>query len=318
MSLKSFICATSLVSVVTISLYGVGCGSSSKGGNPEGGTGGTAGSGGSGGSGGMGGTGGTGGSGGKGGSGGSGGFPIDAPMDTGPTCAPGSLTGFTPAINPTPTGKCTQKQVTNFVNSCLGGNPDASSTACNDEITGPDMGCVFGCLVTNWTASSSMTSYTTTPWGGLIVADGFQFFDVGGLLVAADSSAATKTCATDLESGLECVLQACTASCPVTLPKSGSCSADPTCNAEAMALQNCLGTAQPSMGSGECSKYNTAANTDCASVFSMETGPIATALTALTAIESSTCQSASPPAMCAQAWETYLDLICTGSIPGGG
>jgi hypothetical protein len=52
-------------------------------------------------------------------------------------------------------GMCTTALISQIVDVCWGGSPDAGATACADLYTGnaAAMTCLFGCMVTPWTSS---------------------------------------------------------------------------------------------------------------------------------------------------------------------
>lgn len=314
MSFKKALGFVAFGSAVTIAIYGAGCGGSGSG------TGGAAGKGGAAGGGGGGGTMGTGmgGAGGAGGGGGSGGSPFEG-GDAGGACDPGSLTGFTPAMNASAisAGACTATMISNIINDCFpGANPDASAgSACTDLLgDAATKQCFTGCITTNWTSASSGVTYTTTPWGGLLYSlnpGELEFIDFGACISLSEpSNMAAQTCAKDEEESLECILQACLSNCPIPM-ETGECSADPACVTAENAFDDCYTAA----AKGECMSYSTAINTDCATV-TADSGPLADCLSAISVLTSTSSPS---PAEVSKALNQYLDIIClAGGIPDGG
>jgi hypothetical protein len=312
MSLRNVLGVVAFGSAVALALYGVGCGSSSPGNG--GGAAGTSGTGSKGTSG----SSGTAGSGG--GAKGSGGTTGVSPFEGGDapgSCEPGSLTGFTPAVNPSAvsTGMCTSAQIASIVENCFpGANPDAASSACTDLLAdAATKQCYTGCVATDWTAAASGVTYTTTPWGGLLYLlnpGETDLIDVGACYAnAAPGDAVVQTCAKDIEEWEECGLQACASNCPVPM-ETGEC--DATC----MAAQTAFFACETAANSGGCKTYYDAINTDCAAV-TADSGPIFDCNSAVSALQS----TSATPAQIGTALNQYLDIICVaGGIPeaGGG
>jgi hypothetical protein len=312
MSLRNVLGVVAFGSAVALALYGVGCGSSS------GGTGGAAGTTGTSGTKGTGGAAGSSGSGG--GSKGTGGTSGVSPFeggDSGGTCEPGSLTGFTPGLNPSAVsvGMCTSAQINSIVADCLAEPADAGSGPCNDLLAdAATKTCFDSCVFSNWTGSASGVTYTPNAWGGLVYLANpgeTNFVDYGACYAnAAPGDMVVQTCAKDIEEWTECQLQACATNCPVPNEMTTPCEDVPECEAAQTALNGC----QTASNSGVCKTYYDNVNTDCASV-TADSGPIFDCNSAISVLTSTTATLA----QVATAFTQYLDIICVaGGIPEGG
>jgi hypothetical protein len=241
-------------------------------------------------------------------------------------CEPGSVSSVTFGLNPSAAsaGMCTPALISEIVDNCLGGDPDAGTTTCNDLLqpNTPVYTCFYDCVTVDWTGSTSATNYLSTPWGGIInlpssIPGGdFQSLNVGGCIVAAaGGNAAATACAADIEEDLECDLEACGANCPLPAET------DPTYDEATSAFYNCFNVADPTSGTGgECSKYSTAINTDC----SADSGPVAAAFNTCVGLAGNDGVINDPSSSLAdyvQAWNQYLNLVCgpgTTTTPDGG
>jgi hypothetical protein len=321
MSLKNMVGVVAFGSAVALALYGVGCGSSSPGGGA--GSGGAAGSG-KGGSTGSG-SGGTTGSG-SGGSHGSGSggttgispFP-DGGSDAG-SCKPGSLAGFTPGLNTSgiSAGMCTNAEIATIVTACF--LSTSTETTCG-ALTTAEMTCLHSCIVTDWTSATSGLTYAAAPWGALIAVEWgtgttagiAEFNNVGGCYAAAapTNPDATK-CETDYQEAEECFLQACATNCPLPAQSSSDYTAAAT------ALQNCIYDVIPEKGSGICSSYGTAVNTDCAVFGSPDAGIADSGAVGACNDALAIFQLAKPTdAQLTHAYNEFFGTIC-GTGPGDG
>ncbi len=237
------------------------------------------------------------------------GVPDTGLVDSSLVCAPGSLAGFTPALNANAVsaGSCTTTMITNIVNDCLFGTSSACTKLLADAATS---NCYTGCVYTDWTASPSQTSYASTPWGGFIYIEnpGFSsLFNWGGCIAQADpSSLAAQKCGTDWEETLECAIQACAASCPV--PTSGDASV-----ADQTALFDCINAAYALPGDasagGECASYNLALDTDC-SALPVDSGVLNDCLDEMAVLDGEVDAGLSGVTA---AYTQYLDILCTGA-----
>jgi hypothetical protein len=325
MSLKTTVCVMAFCGAFAAALCGVACSGSAGGG--AGGSGGAAGSMGAGG---TRGSGVTQDSGEASGSGGSMGAPFDAgPPDRGPPkCAPGSLAGFTPAMNPSPRslGRCTDALIGPIVDACYGGDPDASASACSSLLADPAAKtCYFGCLVTPWTGASPETSYEPAAWGGLLRAywlygltsyTSMDFFDYGGCLAAAaPKDSAAQACAKAYEESQECLLEACIPSCPLpAVPDGENELTDPAWIAAANQQADCLDSA----GTSACSKYSDALTSACSGSGLYApyeaTGPVAACNSAIMTFSSSSSTAAQRVA----AYRQLFGVVCGSGVVDGG
>jgi hypothetical protein len=241
-------------------------------------------------------------------------------------CEPGSVTGVKFGLNPSAAsaGMCTPALIETIVDDCLGGDPDAGTDTCT-QILQPHTAvysCFYNCVSVNWTSSSTLSNYASTPWGGILnllyaSGGGFEPLNLGGCILAASGgNAAATTCAEDVEADLECDLQACGANCPLPAPT------DPSFNEATTALTDCFGAADPmSDTGGECSKYSAAVAADCLA----DSGPVAAAVNLCTGLSSTINDPGSTLADYVQAWNQYLSLLCgpaaasdAGKADGGG
>jgi hypothetical protein len=337
MSLKNFVGVVAFGSAVAVSLYGVGCGSSSPGGGAGKGGGAGSGSGGSTGSGSGGSTGsGTGGSHGTGSGGSTGVSPFpDAGDGGGSTCAPGSVTGAAVGLNPSGFSVgCTATEVSNIFADCI--SSTGSSSACSTLLTGstPTKDCYLGCVFSDWTAvdgstTKQGTTWTSSPWGALVFAlstgteettDGsgssgggeINYINTGGCYTAvAPTDTGAQKCATDLQESIECGLTACLPSCVVpTPPGTEECTAasDPSCFAAQSKFFDCTDDASK----GGCAKYNTAAMTDCAA-YEGDSGTFGQC----NAIQSALSDQDASVAEVDAALLKLVNIICLGNTDGG-
>jgi hypothetical protein len=217
----------------------------------------------------------------------------------GAVCAPVTLTGFTPTLNASAlgAGACTTTMITNIVADCL--STTATSTTCTDLLTdNATKTCYTGCVATDWTAAASGTSFSSTPWGGIVYSlnpGETDFLNFGGCISAAlPTNATVQKCATDTEESLECELAACLSSCSVA--------SDGTTGQAA--LFTCLNDA----AAGECSTYANAENTDCATLPSNAT--LTDCLNDIDIVSGSTDAGTTS---IDTAITQYLDIVCTGS-----
>jgi hypothetical protein len=241
------------------------------------------------------------------------------PFEDGPEgstmCEPGSLTGFTPALNPSAitAGMCTAKQIVDIVNVCFSAKADAGS-ACESLLAdSATKQCFTGCVSTEWTAAASGTTYTPSPWGGLLYTlnpGQTTYIDLGACIVqAAPAEKSAQTCGKDYEELVECALSACAANCSVPLT-TGDCSTDPACEAAETALYSCM---EATMSSG-CKKYNDAVTADCAPLMDAGSGLVSDCVRDVGIIESVSADAGVESAALIQ----YLDIICLGGLPDGG
>ncbi len=223
---------------------------------------------------------------------------FDGGYDVVTTCAPGSIAGFTPTVE-TPTPVCTTAQVSAIVSACfiadLDGGADASAAACEAIITSPSYStCFDDCIYTTTTA---------TPWGALVQLENpgpTTYFDTGECVSALDPSTTGQACASDLEAELQCLLFACSTSCPVPADT------DPGYAAAENALDACFSLAAST--TGVCASYVTAIDGDCASE-AVDGGLGDPCFVAENVIDTTT----STPAQLTSAWNQYLDAVC---VPG--
>jgi len=251
MSLKRILCVASISSAAAMSLYGVGCSSSSPGNT-----------------------------GGK-DSGSDSVINKDAPsmmkdaaqeslpmLDVAPppmSCSAMSSVTVTPTLHATPPATdCTPAIIDQILQCFSTVNPDASDTACSSLIMMPAYStCYGGCMVTE-TLTPANDQTASSAWGGEIVLEGSQgyvgYYNLGGCVAALDPSADGQACATAIEANIECLTTACNA---CTFPASSSTMVTPD-GGDVTGYANCEGTVEPNTGTGACTATAEAVTTACA------------------------------------------------------
>jgi hypothetical protein len=223
-------------------------------------------------------------------------------------CAP-SFADAAFGVNPSPGPVCTPSVIDSIVGACF--SPDAGTSSCNAfiELNAAAKSCYLQCIFTDWTYSSSATSYASTPWGAFVyVPDSLDpsFVDVGQcLLAAAPGDPAVVSCATAMEEALECEIEACAPSCPIPM----SCQMDPTSCPELTSFYTCVSDA----ASGVCATYESSMKSECATI-DAGGNVVNDCLVAAQTIQTAT---GTTPAY-ESAVREFLDIACTGSLPGGG
>jgi hypothetical protein len=300
MSLKRVLCVASISSAVAMSLYGVGCSSSSPSESKDSGGGGNE----------------TGvmhhpdtGSGGNDSQGDELSMINEGGTGDGPSaaCTPPSTLTVTPVLHdPGAASMCTAELVSTLITACF--DPNTATVATCTSARGAStaaMACLTGCMLTD--LDPTMAKSATSEWGGVLNLDmqgGLGFYNLGGCIAALDSSAAGQKCATDVEANVECLTIAC-----------GECSdsAKALTDAQLQDFSACQAAAEPSTGTGPCTPYSMAVNTDCTSeIKDTSPGPGIACFEALNVIESET--TSTPVAQSFAAFKVLFGSICAPSL----
>jgi hypothetical protein len=163
----------------------------------------------------------------------------DVKTDTGPTCTPQSVAGWTPAWK-APTGAhqgaCGAGEASALIDACFG--DDATEESCSEAET--TYAACDTCLFTDDTASQ---------WGPIVYFSEVDYYDTneGGCVALVTGETAATGCGAKLNAAYDCGLAACGAVCPVNT------------DADFVALDKCLAAAEadPAM----CKTYVDEANT---------------------------------------------------------
>ena len=128
-----------------------------------------------------------------------------APVETGPVCAPSSISGFTPPPYRharQELGACAPADITQFDGVCFN-VVSGSLTLCNVFHKANPV--CYACLVSN---------LTDTSWGPVVIANAVPSVNVAGCLELTDPAALA--CSQSLATTLQCQHALCDGPCPVT------------------------------------------------------------------------------------------------------
>jgi hypothetical protein len=207
-------------------------------------------------------------------------------LDAVAACVPADVSGFKPSYEPppdvSPMGGCSTDQLDSLILACF--DPTATSAMCNAWVSAKKNEDCLHCWSGPVTAASwAPVIYSTTPGGGQAI-----FVNTGGCIALSDPGQVT--CAQNTEYALECVLAACSSSCPI--PDTG----------DTMAASNALNTCIDAAATGGCAAFATPANQCAAALDPGDAGEAGSAWDAGDA-------EADPAAFCYSADTNPKDLL---------